>query len=536
MTIGARGRLAGRQRPSGAGGSSRPCRSRKRIALEACLAKVLEIPVRETAGDLIAMPLVELLTILRDGDISPVDLVDAHIQRIEAVNPSLNALVADRFEDARREARAAEREYLTSANPRPLLGIPFTVKEMIEVSGMPLTFGSRSRRSRRAAHDATVVARLRAAGAIPLGVSNVPEWGMWFESYNGVYGRTNNPHDLRHTPGGSSGGEGALVGAGASVFGIGSDIGGSVRIPAAFCGVIGHKPTTGMLPLTGHYPVYAAGPDAGLNKVAPYVTIGMLTRSTADVAPLIRCMNGRDGIDPNAEPVAFLPPDRVDWRGRRVLLMPNPRINRATETSPDIAAAVERAGRLLEERGAWVDYAPRRLLQHAGDIWFGALQSSSTAAFSEILGGGRAVRVSFEVLRTMIGFGRFSWPALFFCLGEQLGSLDEQGMRKAMREFRRLSRLYAALLGDDGILVSPVHPRTAPRHHAAILRPFDFLYTAVFNALRLPATSAPAGFDDHGLPLAVQFSSARGNDHLTLAAATVMEEAAPPWRPAPAAR
>src|SRR5690606_22024100 len=101
---------------------------------------------------------------------------------------------------------------------------------------------------------------------------------------------------------------------------------------------------------------------------------------------------------------------------------------------------------------------------------------------------------------------------------------------------RRLSRLYAALLGDDGILVSPVHPRTAPRHHAAILRPFDFLYTAVFNALRLPATSAPAGFDDHGLPLAVQFSSARGNDHLALAAATVMEEAAPPWRPAPAAR
>src|SRR5690606_20518467 len=157
--------------PSGAGGSSRPCRSRKRIALEACLAKVLEIPVRETAGDLIAMPLVELLTILRDGDISPVDLVDAHIQRIEAVNPSLNALVADRFEDARREARAAEREYLTSANPRPLLGIPFTVKEMIEVSGMPLTFGSRSRRSRRAAHDATVVARLRAAGPTPPGVS-----------------------------------------------------------------------------------------------------------------------------------------------------------------------------------------------------------------------------------------------------------------------------------------------------------------------------------------------------------------------------
>lgn len=474
-----------------------------------------------------------LLTRLRRGEISPVDLVDAHIQRIETVNPLLNALVADRFEAARREAQEAEREYARSPRPRLLLGIPFTVKEMIEVSGMPLTFGCRARQDRRAVRDATVVGRLRAAGAIPLGVSNVPEWGMWFESYNRLYGRTRNPWNPRHTPGGSSGGEGALAGAGGSVFGIGSDIGGSVRIPAAFCGVFGHKPTTGMLPLTGHYPVYATGQDAALAKTSPYVTIGTLTRSAADIPPLLRCMAGRDGLDPNAEPVALLSPERVDWRGRRVLLIDNPRIDRAAEADAEVREAVERAGRALEERGAYVDHAPRRLLQHAGDIWFGALQSASGPAFTEILGGGRPFRLPFEVLRTLVGLGRYSWPALFFCMGERLGALNEQELRRAMREFRRLMRLYRALLGEGGLLVTPVHPRTAPRHNAAVLRPFDFLYTAVFNALRVPATTAPCGLDSRGLPLAVQFSGLRGNDHVTIAAAAVLEESCGAWRPAP---
>ncbi|HEX6309018.1 MAG TPA: amidase [Longimicrobiales bacterium] len=499
--------------------------------LEAHLTEVCVRRGTESAA-MLATPLVELLAQLRRGEISPVELMDAHIRRIEAVNPAINALVAERFAAAQREAVEAEREYGTTARPRPLLGIPFTVKEMIEVRGMPLTFGSSARRDRRGVRDATVVSRLRAAGAIPVGVSNVPEWGMWFESYNGLYGRTRNPWNLRHTPGGSSGGEGALVGAGASVFGVGSDIGGSVRIPAAFCGVFGHKPTTGMLPLTGHYPVYATGPDAVLSKKSPYVTIGTLSRSAADIPPLMRCMAGRDGLDPNSEPVAFLSPERVEWRGRRVLLITNPLIDRAGETAPELREAVEHAGRVLEARGAYVDHAPNRLFRHAGDIWFGALQSASGPAFREVLGDGRPVRLPLEVVRTLVGLGRYSWPALFFCLGEQVGKLNEQGLRRALREFRRLARLYRALLGDDGVLVTPVHPRTAPRHNAAVLRPFDFLYTAVFNALRVPATTAPCGLDASGLPLAVQFASVHGRDHLTIAAAAALEESIEAWRPA----
>lgn len=482
--------------------------------------------------DVLSAPMGSLLARMRSGELSPVDLVEEHIRRIEAVNPAVNSVVASRFEDARREAVEAEGEYATSTVTRPLLGVPFTVKEMIEVTGMPLTFGSLGRRDRRAGRDATVVARLRAAGAIPLGVTNVPEWGMWCESYNSVYGRTNNPFDPRRTPGGSSGGEGAAVGAGASVFGIGSDIGGSVRIPASFCGVFGHKPTTGMLPLTGHYPVYIDGPDAAMSKTAPYVSIGTLTRSAADIAPLMRVMAGRDGFDPNAEPLAFLSPDRVDWRGRGVMLLSHPWIKRAGRAEPDLTRACERAGTLLEERGAIVQVAPERLLQHAGDVWFAALQTVGGPSFSQLLGGGRRVRLEVEVLRTLIGTGRYSWPALFFCIGERFGRKKEQALRTAMRETRRLARRYREMLGADGLLISPAYPRTAPLHNTVLRHPFDFLYTAVFNILRVPATTAPCGFAADGLPLAVQFTSNRGNDHITIAAAAVVESSTGPWQPA----
>lgn len=484
------------------------------------------------AGELLALPMVDILDRLRRRELSPIDVLDACIHRVEAVNPTLNALVAERFHAARQEAVSAEREYAHCERPRPLLGIPFTVKEMIEVSGMPLTFGSLARRDRRATRDATVIARLRAAGAIPIGVTNVPEWGMWFESYNHLYGRTNNPYDVRHTPGGSSGGEGAAVGSGASVFGIGSDIGGSVRMPAAFCGVFGHKPTGGMLPLTGHHPVYAGSFRSTESMSAPYVTIGTLTRSAGDIAPLMRAMAGRDGIDPNAEPIAFRRPEGVDWRDRRVLLLPSPTISRTSATASSLRSAVERAGALLEERGAAVSLAPESLLARAGDIWFSALQSMGGHTFSETLGGGTPVSLELEIMRALVGRARYSWPALFFCIGERIGRKRTDELRLALRESRRLASRYRELLADGGVLVSPVHPRPAPRHNAAVLRPFDFLYTAVFNALRVPATAAPFGLDPKGLPLAVQFASARGQDHITISAAGIVEMSGAGWRPA----
>jgi fatty acid amide hydrolase 2 len=462
------------------------------------------------------------------GELSPSAVITAHIERIEAVNPLINALVAERFERARAEARALDAR-LRGGAELPLAGVPFTVKEMIAAEGMPHTFGCVNRAGRTADVDATSVARLRAAGAILLGVTNVPEWGMWFETFNGVYGRTSNPHQPDRTCGGSSGGEGALVAAGGSAFGIGTDIGGSIRIPAAFCGVYGHKPSNGLVPLTGAYPVYAANGPA--HAAAPYLTMGPLARSAADLRLIMSIIAGRDGVDPNARDLV-LSDTPVDWRGRHVVVLSAPRIRRAADADTVVQDAVVRAARALEARGAIVEEAPVDLFRDAADAWFASLQSVGGPPFAEIVGEGRRVAALWEVVAALVGRSHYSWPALYFLLGERIGQKGARALAAALHQRDRMAERVSALIGRDGVLVMPAHPRTAPRHNSVVLRPLDFLYTAALNALRLPATVAPAGFDDDGLPLAVQFASADGNDDLTVAAAGVLEEEQAPWQPA----
>lgn len=496
-----------------------------------------------SAAPLLQISALRIAALVHSRAASPLEIVDAHIARIEEVNPRINAVVAERFEAARREARSAGRFAGASAE-KPLLGVPFTVKEMIGAAGMPMTFGCRSRGECTWASDSTVVARLRRAGAILLGVTNVPEWGMWPETVNDVYGETRNPHDVMRTPGGSSGGEGAIVAAGGAAFGIGSDIGGSIRIPAAFCGVVGHKPTSGLVPLTGHHPVYvseAAGsrqpahvPRSGSAtgaEIQPYNGIGPLARGVEDAAAILRIIAGGDGRDPNARRLDIGDPGAVRWRGRRVLLLPAPDIRLAGRAEPALQQAVFAAGAVLEALGAEVVEAPENLLYGAGEMWASALQEVGGTPFAELLGAGRPVRVLPEVVAALLGRPRFSRPALYFLLAEALGRRGPRSQRRGAEVLRRTAAHFDDVLGSGGLLVMPVHPRPAPRLGTVIRRPFDFLYTAGLNALRVPATVVRSGFDRGGLPLAVQVTARQGEDHVTLAAAAALEAAFPPWTP-----
>jgi fatty acid amide hydrolase 2 len=188
---------------------------------------------------------------IRRREVTASDVMEAHLAVLERAGTQLNAVVAERFEEARAEAQAIDQRIASSAmrgqtvELPPLLGVPFTVKESIALEGMPNSAGVLARRDLRAPQSAAAVKRLLEAGAIPVGVTNTSELTLWIESDNPLYGRTNNPYDFTRTAGGSSGGEGAAVGSGGSVFGVGADIGGSIRIPALFCGVFGHKPTAG---------------------------------------------------------------------------------------------------------------------------------------------------------------------------------------------------------------------------------------------------------------------------------------------------
>lgn len=232
----------------------------------------------------------QMRELLDRGACSPRELVDAHLERIAAANPRINAFVSIFADEARAQADR------TDARGKPLAGIPVTVKDSFDVAGHPTLCGSRFRLGHRASHDATAVARLRAAGAIILGKTNTPEFLAMYETDNHITGRTNNPWNLDRTPGGSSGGEAAAIAAGCSAGGIGSDGGGSVRVPVHFCGLAGLKPTPGRMPATGHFPLIQH--PGGLLGVA-----GPLARSCEDVEALFNVMKGHDPADPFSAPV-----------------------------------------------------------------------------------------------------------------------------------------------------------------------------------------------------------------------------------------
>src|SRR5690349_16789821 len=239
---------------------------------------------------------------IRQKKLSPVELVEAHLARVEELSPKLNAFVKVDAEGARWQARVAEAAVRQGANLGSLHGVPLSIKSSMEVAGLPWEAGTKLRKGVAGERDAPLVARLRQAGAIILGVTNTPELLMAWETDNLLYGRTNNPWDLSRTAGGSSGGEAAAIASGCSAGGVGSDGGGSIRVPAHFCGICGLKPTPGRIPATGHFP-QSVGPFALLGVVGP------MSRSMSDLKVLFEVMQGPDAGDPSAAPVPVCWPD-----------------------------------------------------------------------------------------------------------------------------------------------------------------------------------------------------------------------------------
>jgi fatty acid amide hydrolase 2 len=474
------------------------------------------------SDDLLTVSALELAARIRSGDASAVEVVAAHIDRCRVVNPVINAIVADRFADAHKQALEVDALRRAGAALPPLAGVPFTVKEMIDWAGMPSTFGCTARRARRADRDATIVQRMRAAGAIPIASTNVPEWGLWYETSNLIYGRTNNPHDTTRTTGGSSGGEAAIVASGGSAFGLGSDIGGSIRIPASFCGVYGHKPTNGLLPLTGHYPVYQSGLDARVPTRNPWVVVGPLARSARDLLPILRICAGVDATDPNADAIE-LSTAAVNWDRRAVYVLEDPGIRFAGRPESQMRAAVRRAARAFERAGAIMREGPAELFRDIVDLWFCALESIGDRPMTELLAEHNRISLAREIGALAVGRARYTVPALGFALVEKLFSRSRARIAAQLEHIAQLQKQFQERIGD-GILLLPPHPRPAPKHVHPLLHPFAFAYTAAFNVLRVPATVAPVATSDHGLPIAVQIVSTRGNDHITIAAACVLED------------
>ncbi len=466
----------------------------------------------DDAQTLRSMSATALAAAIRDGRTSSRTVVEAHIAALVQTSDR-NAWVAERFDAARAEADAADHD-VAQAHPRALRrfhGVPFTVKESIATAGMPWTAGLVARAGLRARHDAPVVARMRQAGAIPMASTNVSELCMWMESSNAVYGRTSNAYDANRIAGGSSGGEGSAIGSGASPMGIGADVGGSIRMPAFFNGVFGHKASPGMIPNAGQHPTS----DGGLLATGP------LARRAEDLAGLLQTLAGPHSDCPRTRDIPLGDPAAISLRGLRVLDVPD---NGLVAVSTTLRDAQQRAASALAEAGANVTRAAFGDLKQSFLLWGAAMgEEEGAGAFRGLLG--RRWR---DLLPHLVRRDQHTLPAVVLGLVEDVPNWIPGGNRSALTTLARLRGEILEQLGD-GVLLYPSYAEVAPPHGQPVWTPWRFVYTAVWNALQLPACQVPLGLDAQGLPTGVQVITAPGNDAAAIAVALELERAYGGW-------
>ncbi len=457
---------------------------------------------------------------LRDGNLRSVDLVDAYIERIRFVNPHLNAVVETRFDEARAEARAADAARARGDDLGPLHGVPCTIKECFALTGMPQTAGVLSRIGQRARKDATIVARLREAGAIPLGVTNTSELCMWLESDNAVYGRTKNPYDPSRMVGGSSGGEGAINGAGATPFGLGSDVGGSIRMPAFFNGIFGHKPTGGLVPNTGQFP----GADGGALR---FLCAGPLTRFAEDLYPLTKIMAGPDGEDLGCAEMPFEDPATVDIASLRVIHIPDDGRMFVTQ---DLRDAQTKAAKALLARGARVEERRFPLLRDSFEIWSSMLQVHQETSYRQtFIAGSSGTLPELELVKWIFGRREHTLPSIALAILESVTASRARHVREMAERGQALRAELEAELDDRTVFLFPAHGWVAQKHNVPLVAPFLAGYTGILNVMEVPATQVPTGLGAHGMPLGIQVGARHEHDHLCLAVARALEEDLGGW-------
>jgi amidase len=426
--------------------------------------------------DLIWATALQQAAAIRRRDVSAIELVRAYLERISSINSSLNAIVQLDAEGAMNSANVTD-EALASERPvGPLAGIPFTVKDNLETAGIITAIGVTERRRTVPTRDATVVHRMKSAGAILLGKTNCPPWGGGLETDNPLYGLTRNPYDLERTPGGSSGGEAASIAGGMSAFGLGSDSGGSLRYPAHFCGIATIKPTAGRVPLTGA--LDDVGPFGALRD--PRTQIGPMARSIDDVRAILQIIAGPDNVDASAVPGPSVTSSNRTMRGLRVAVQfSNGEIVPTSETRD----AVESAAGVLAERGALgtPEELPNEGLALTREIW-------------RSYGGEMSAAKLYGVLA--------EWDAYRSRLLQWFQSFD--------------------------LIVRPVNATPAVRHGETDAAA---LYTVPFSLTGWPAAVVRCGTSREGLPIGVQVIAHPWQDELALYAASALEAGMTGFRP-----
>lgn len=468
-------------------------------------------------SDLNFLPAVSMAEQVRQRKLSPVELVEAHLARIEKFNPKLNAYVQVDAEGALRQARVAESEVTSGKQLGPLHGVPLSIKSAMDVAGMRCESGTRLRADHVAKQDAPLVVRLRAAGAIILGVTNTPELLMAWETDNSLYGRTNSPWDLARTPGGSSGGEAAAIASGCSAGGMGSDGGGSIRVPAHFSGICGLKPTPGRIPATGHFPV-SAGPFALIGVVGP------MARTVDDLKVLFEVMQGPDDGDPSFAPVPVRWPSDPQLKKITIGYFED---DGRTPVTPETRAAVRKAAEVLKSAGFQVEAFRPDGLEEARQLWWKFFGTAGGMMLGPMLQGHEA-----EISPTLKEFS--FWVATE--PAHTAKSLLEAWIQRdlvRMEVFAQM-REFPILLCPAAAIPAFKHGERSWQVEGKTVKYLDaWSYTEWFNLLGTPAAVVPVGQSPRGLPIGVQISGLPWEEELVLTVAGVLEKECGGWRRPP---
>jgi len=454
---------------------------------------------------------------IRSKKISPCEVVDAHLRRAAELHPRLNAFVHIDEAGARKQAQASQRSVLDGDLLGPLHGVPLTIKSCIDVTDWPCAAGSLLRKENQPNSDAVLVRRLRKAGAILLGNTNTPEFLMAYETDNRISGKTSNPWNTEYSSGGSSGGEAAAIASGCSAGGVGSDGGGSIRVPAHFCGICGLKPTPGRIPPTGHYP-------SGNSAFGWLGVVGPMARTVRDLKILFEVLHGPDAGDALSSPVQVFETAASAPGKLRIGILEGDGLGSVT---PETQLAVRHAAQLLAYQGFIVEPLRLNNLERVLELWWFFFGSVISELFAE------EVRCREGLLSPIfcdyLEAARASSPTPSITMERFVAMC-------IVRDRQRASILEA--MRDVPILLSPVCAAPAFRHGKGNWKTGEgyrdtMRHSQWLNLAGFPGVSVPMGISPEGLPIGVQLIGRGYEDELVLSVAERLESARGAWQPPP---
>ncbi|KTD54678.1 amidase [Legionella santicrucis] len=454
--------------------------------------------------DLIKQPAYKIVELIKTKVVSSEEVTRAFLDRIQEVNSSLNAVIQIDEEQSLQNARKADAAIAREEVLGPLHGLPITIKDTIDIFGYKNTYGSHLYNDYIPEREGTCVTRLRAAGAVILGVTNSPELLTAYESDNLIYGKTNNPYDLNRTSGGSSGGEAAIISANGSPLGLGTDGGGSIRVPAHFCGISGLKPTQGLIPLTG-----IALPGAGAGCLQAFGTCGPMARFVDDLTLALSVLSGPDEFDPTSPPITIGNPFKVDVNTLKIAYFID---NGIVTPSKDIIDATLNAVRVLADLGAKIEEARPENIENTFELHW--------EPFFTLCDAGETVN---SFLRGL-SINNISPLRMQFNQDAKKYHLSTAQLNQRFAEIAKFKWDTYRFLNQYDLIICPPCATTAKLHGQCLNEIKDFTYTMSFNNSGSPAAVIPFATSQNGLPIGVQIISNLWKDHMVLAVAKVLED------------